>query len=109
MPFHRDDLTLLLHVLEGQPNVPSNFEFISYRNNPRQKLSIYFNKTKPLILDAMWLIWYFQQRLLSIRTPRYLTYELRSILINLFIFLIRRSYIIFSKILLKTERREIGR
>ena len=49
MPFHRDDLTLLVHVLEGQPNVPSNFEFISHRNNPRQKLSIYFNKTKPLL------------------------------------------------------------
>ena len=27
----------------------SNFEFISYRNNPRRKLSIYFNKTMPLL------------------------------------------------------------
>ena len=30
-------------------NVPSNFEFISYRNNLRRKLSIYFNKTRPLL------------------------------------------------------------
>ena len=29
-------------------NVPSNFEFLSYRNNLRRKLSIYFNKTRPL-------------------------------------------------------------
>ena len=30
-------------------NVPSNFEFISYRNNLRRRLSIYFNKTRPLL------------------------------------------------------------
>ena len=48
-PFHRDDLTLLLHVLEGLPNVPSLFEFISYRNNQRRKQSIYFNKARPLM------------------------------------------------------------
>ena len=30
-------------------NVPSDFEFISYRNNLRRKLSIYFCKTRPLL------------------------------------------------------------
>ena len=30
-------------------NVPSNFEFISYRNNLRRKLSTYLNKTRPLL------------------------------------------------------------
>ena len=29
--------------------MPSNFEFISYRNNLRRKLSIYFCKTRPLL------------------------------------------------------------
>ena len=29
--------------------VPSNFECISYRNNLRRKLSIYFNKSRPLL------------------------------------------------------------
>ena len=46
MPFHRDDLTLLLHVPEGLPNVPTNFEFICYRNNLRRKLSLHFNLKK---------------------------------------------------------------
>ena len=49
MPFHRDDSTLLLHVLDFAVNVPSNFEFISYRNNLRRKLSIYLDKTRPLL------------------------------------------------------------
>ena len=30
-------------------NDPSNFEFISYRNNLRRKLSIYFNETRSLL------------------------------------------------------------
>ena len=49
MPFRRDDLTRLLHVLDWAVNVPSNFEFISYRNNLRRKLSIYFDKTRSLL------------------------------------------------------------
>ena len=40
-------------------NVPSDFEFISYRNNLRRKLSIYFNKTRPywiVIVKEDWLL-----------------------------------------------------
>ena len=48
MPFHCDDLTLLLHVLEGLYMFSSNFGFISYRNNPRRKLSMCF-QTRPLL------------------------------------------------------------
>ena len=58
MLFHRDDLTLGAWQLPTHPtfacpcraeNVPSSFEFISYRNNLRRKLSIYFNKKRPLL------------------------------------------------------------
>ena len=49
MPFDRDDSTLLLHVLDWAVNVFANLEFISYRNNLRRKLSIYFDKTRPLL------------------------------------------------------------